>query len=152
MEYAKQLLDEALVTDANDPVALFNLAALMQKPHFDEPRRAAEMYVRFLMRTPKDQHLPERQKALLRLKEIHASRPPELQLQIDDKIMQARAAQRPNDAFLAAADAVRLDESNPDSFWVFQQALLKAGKNREAAMALERFRTTFPDDPRGRTR
>ena len=44
---------------------------------------------------------------------------------------------------------LQLDESNPDAFWLFQQALLKAGKSREAGLALARFRIVFPDDPRG---
>ncbi|MGI5868588.1 MAG: tetratricopeptide repeat protein [Kiritimatiellia bacterium] len=150
MEYARQLLDEALITDPNDPVALFNLAALMQKPHFNDPQIAAAHYVRFLINAPQDAYAVERQKALARLKEIDASRPAGLQLEIDDKIMEARAARRPADALLAAAEAVKLDESNPDAFWLFQQTLLKAGRSREAGLALTRFRIVFPDDPRGR--
>lgn len=149
MEYAKRILEDALITDPNDPVALFNLAVLMQKPHFNDPQTAAAHYVRFLMHTPPDQHVAEREKALARLKEINASRSPDLQLEIDDKIMEARSAARPADALLAAAQAVKLDESNPDAFWLFQQSLLKAGKSREAGLALARFRTVFPDDPRG---
>lgn len=149
MEYAKRILEDALITDPNDPVALFNFAALMQKPHFNDPQAAAAHYVRFLMQASAVKHPVERQKALARLKEINAARSPALQLEIDDKIMEARAATRPADALNAAIQAVKLDESNPDALWLFYQALKKAGKSREAALALVRFQTVFPDDPRG---
>lgn len=147
MEYAKRNLDDALITDPHDAVALFNLAVLMQKPHFNDPQRAAELYARFL--TSVQEHYPvEREKARSRLQEIHQQRTPELQLLIDDKIMEASTAKRPIDACLAAAQAVKLDESNPDAYWIFLQALQKAGKVREASLAQERFKLIFPHDPR----
>ena len=147
-EYAKQLLLEALATDANDPIALFNMAALMQKPQFGEPQKAAGFYIQFLVKSRKDDFPVQRTTAVSQISAISANRPPELQMKIDDKIMAAKTARKPATARDLATEAVLMDQSNPDSLWMLMEALKSAGDVNNAAIIRSRFNTIFPNDPR----
>lgn len=147
-EYAKQLLMEALATDGNDPIALFNMAALMQKPQFGEPQKAAGFYIQFLVKSRKSDFQAQRAKAVSQIREISANRSPELQMKIDDKIMAAKMAKKPATARDIATEAVLMDQSNPDSLWVLMESLKAAGDINNAGIIRNRFNTIFPDDPR----
>lgn len=145
---AHEYLKQALATDNSDPVALFNMAVLMQKPEFNESSQAAEMYVRFITSSRSADYSAERTRAIKALKDINARRSDELQMQIDDRLVKARMAKNKATALDYAVDAVKLDQSNPDAFWALIKTLYANGRPGQAEMMKKNFLTIFPDDPR----
>lgn len=147
-EYARQLLLEALATDNSDPVAIYNMAVLMQKPQFTETAAAAEMYVRFITSSRSTTYPTERTLAIEAIQALNASRSDELQMQIDECLVRARMAKNKTDALNYAVDAVKLDQSNPDAFLALIKTLRSNGRTAQAEMMKKNFLAIFPDDPR----
>ena len=149
-ENAYELLQQALGTDNHEPVALFNMASLMMKPKYNEPQKAAELYARFLLESVKSTYPQERARAIEAIKTIGANRPAALQMQIDDLMMAAKTTKSPAESLKQAAEAVRLDQSNPDALWELLERLSAAGHKKDASVIRLRFQTIFPDDPRSK--
>lgn len=150
-ENAYELLQQALGTDNHEPVALFNMAVLMQKPKYNEPQKAAELYARFLLESNNKSTYPkECARAIEAIKTIGANRSAALQMQVDDLMMAAKTTKSPAEALKQAAEAVRLDQSNPDALWELLERLAASGHKKDAAAIRLRFQTIFPDDPRSK--
>ena len=147
-EYARELLGKALATDNTDPVALFNMAVLMQKPQFEASPQAAEMYVRFISSTRSAMYPAEVSRAIEAIKTINANRSDELQMKVDELLVQARMAKRKSSALDYAVEAVTLDQSNPDALLALIKTLTNVGRTNQAETIKRRFLTIFPDDPR----
>lgn len=147
-EYAHQLLLQALATDNTDPVAMFNMAVLMQKPQFEASSQAAEMYVRFIISTRSSMYPAELKRATETIKTINANRPDERQMKIDDLLVRARMAKNKTSALDCVIEAVMLDQSNPDAFLALIKTLRSMGRTAQAEIITKRFLAIFPDDPR----
>ncbi len=147
-EYAHQLLQEALATDSKDPIAIFNMAVLMQKPQFNKPTKAAELYARFITSSESATYVKERGRAIQAIADIGSARPDELQMQIDDLLVKARTAKNKADAFTLTLEALLLDQSNPDSMLALIKVLKASGRAKHAEMMQTNFKSIFPNDPR----
>lgn len=147
-EYAHQLLQEALATDSKDPIAIFNMAVLMQKPQFNKPTQAAELFSRFITSSESANFAKEKTRAIQAIAEIGSTRPEELQMQIDDLLIKARKAKNNADAFSLTLEALLLDQSNPDSMLALIKALKASGRAKHAEMMQSNFKAIFPDDTR----
>lgn len=145
-EYAYQLLQEALDTDSENPVALFNMAVLQKKSHFNKPIMAAELFARFLKNVESEKFQAERTRAIQALHEINASRPEALQMKIDDLLIKARTAKNKEEALKITLEAFVLDQSNPDSMQAVIKALKNTGRARHADMMLKHFNVIFTND------
>jgi len=141
VESARQLLQDARDTDDSDPVALFNMAVLMQRPAFDNPVKAAENYFAFIINPRSLDHPAERRRAAAALRDIHARRSDSLQLQIDDLLIKSRTARNNATSLTLATEAFRLDPSNPEALLVMIQALKELGRTRQAELLTTYFHT-----------
>jgi len=149
-DMALTLLEEAVTTDDTDPVANFNMAILMQKPHFNDPAKSAEFFVRFLISTKQDRFPREQELAVSAIKEIGQARSDDLAIKIDDLIMQSITSRSRNAAITAAKNAVQLDRSNADSLWnliAIHKKFPSESGNQSVAL-LEQFKRIFPYDSR----
>ncbi len=145
-EYAHQLLQEALDTDDLNPVALFNMAVLLQKPQFNKPTKAADLFSRFITSAESAKFETQKLRAIDALREINASRSEELQMQIDNLLMKARTAKTKNDTVNLTVEAVLLDRSNPDSMQSLIKALKDSGRTQQATALLTNFKDLFPNN------
>lgn len=148
-DYARQLLGEALNSDNAAPVALFNMAVLLEKPQFDAAPQAAEMYCRFITNTKSAPYPRERKQAIEAIKAINANRADDLQMKIDDLLVQARMAKNKNNALDFAVEAFTLDRSNSDAHLALIKTLRTIGRTKQAEILTTWFLACFPDDPRG---
>lgn len=145
-EYAHQLLQEALDTDSENPVALFNMAVLVQKPQFNKPTMAAELFSRFIKNPESIKLKDERARAIQAIHEINANRPEALQMQIDDLLIKARTVKSKEDALKVTLEAFLLDQSNPDSMQALIKALKNTGRARHADKMLTDFNVIFTNN------
>ncbi len=145
-EYAHQLLQEALDTDSHNPVALFNMAVLLQKPQFNKPTKAADLFAQFITSAESAKFEKQKLRAIDALREINASRSEELQMQIDNLLMKARTAKTKNDTVNLTVEAVLLDRSNPDSMQGLIKALKDSGRTQQATALLTNFKDLFPNN------
>lgn len=147
-ENAHVLLQEALDTDSENPVALFNMAVLLQKPQFNKPTLAAELFSRFIKGSQSSQFEPEKARAIQAIHEINASRPEDLQMQIDDLLIKARTVKSKEEALKVTLEAFLLDQSNPDSMQALIKALKNTGRTRHADKMLTDFNVIFSKTPK----
>ncbi len=141
--YAQDLLQEALDTDSENPVALFNMAVLLQKSHFNKPTTAAELFSRFIKNADSNKFEAVRSRAIQALHEINANRPEELQTQIDELLVKARTSKTKTDVLKLTLQAFLLDQSNPDAMQALIKALKDSGRTRHANMMLTNYNVIF---------
>ena len=151
---ALALLEEALTTDPEDPVALYNAAVLRSSGRLpgrsapEEHTESARLLQKFLV-SPRSLACAEQlADAIRRLGELAARRPPELQEKIDRLLMEAARAQSPAFAYEKARQAYDLDRSNSAALARVERFARLKGDARTAANIAECGRFLFPGDKR----
>ena len=151
---ALALLEEALTTDPEDPVALYNAAVLRSSGRLpgrsapEEHTESARLLQKFLVSPRSLACAEQRADAIRRLGELAARRPPELQEKIDRLLMEAARAQSPAFAYDKARQAYDLDRSNSAALARMGRFARLKGDARTAANIAEFGRFLFPGDKR----
>ena len=147
---ARALLEEALTTDSEEPVALYNSAVLGAANHASDSTYVSDLLVRFLVTRRSEAYPEQRADAVRRLAALAAARPPELQDKIDALLMASARAASPAFALDRAVEAFRLDQSNPVALARMVAAARECRNESLAETLLTRGRLLFPDDHRFR--
>jgi tetratricopeptide (TPR) repeat protein len=151
---ALALLEEALTTDPDDPVALYNAAVLRSSGRLpgrsapEEHTEAARLLQKFLVSSRARAFEEQRADAIRRLGDLAARRPPELQEKIDRLLMEAARAQSPAFAYEKAVQAYDLDRSNSAALARVERFARLKGDGRRADHIAECGRFLFPGDKR----
>ena len=145
---ARALLEEALTTDPEEPVALYNSAVLGAADRASDSTYVSDLLVRFLVTRRSEAYPEQRADAVRRLAALAAARPPELQDKIDALLMASARAASPAFALDRAVEAFRLDQSNPVALARMVAAARECRNEPLAETLLVRGRLLFPNDRR----